>query len=680
VQEPFGDLFDDLPTSRGMRCIRKDLLDTPIATVMDAERASRLYLDFMREPEEDRDAAAFDAALEACVLEHGMNKAQIEAAFPPNLSTRSQSDITFNRTALMATIIWQEWKRVGRLRPKGNIRHFWYTHLMYTLTRVMNDTEIRAIFSTYSRVLKNLIREEGFQYADLNFVSTKSKLCEAMFADSPYPNLILACEKESYHQYLKHLAHVFRVTFISLGGQGSYGVYEDLVFQLMGADIALDQEFKIFVITDFDPQDYKIQETAKEHLERAGIRRVTIERVYLGPEHLTPGIHERFAVPYEVKKSTVTATKAAASLYNWFGAKTGGIYKRGGEWMTMARNGDGTYHVPQLVTGDEGYEVYRVELDNFKEGILINLLIDALDLVVNGAEYYYAAANVLWRDTIKRLAVDAARSVIWRAVKAKTQPVEQALDELRARMAAIWSELTADEHTIIAKVREDYDTEYESIQDRINEIQEEIDALREEQTRLGNQQWEIRETADDIMNFLRAVQRTVVPDIPAAQQRLAPVDAQLRAYREAQEEAQTEPVANRFTVEPENIRRVVNCENRANVVFERARAGAETFTAELSYFESSHVTSAARSNLEDQQEAMTVDVPDLPADTIDDINQRVRDANDLLDQADRTGNLSGEWEELRQELVDHYMNDDLSWDPWEDWDNGAWQDDDVSGE
>ena len=102
---------------------------------------------------------------------------------------------------------------------------------MFTLTRVMGDTNIASIFSCYNRVLGQLVRLEGFRYSDLNFVSIKSKLCEAIFADSPYPHIILACEKESYHTYLKRLAHVFHVTFISLGGQPSYGAFEDLVFQ-----------------------------------------------------------------------------------------------------------------------------------------------------------------------------------------------------------------------------------------------------------------------------------------------------------------------------------------------------------------------------------------------------------------------------------------------------------------
>jgi hypothetical protein len=173
-------------------------------------------------------------------------------------------------------------------------------------------------------VLRELVSYEGFRYADLNLVSTKSKLCEAIFEDSPYPNIILACEKESYHEYLKWLAHVFRITFISLGGHPSYGMFEDLVMQLLEAGIDIHQEFRLFTISDFDPQGYHIQAAAKEHLERAGLRLVTIERVYLRPEHITAGIVERFAVPYEVQKNKASSTKSACTLYNRFGAMRGG--------------------------------------------------------------------------------------------------------------------------------------------------------------------------------------------------------------------------------------------------------------------------------------------------------------------------------------------------------------------
>ena len=53
------------------------------------------------------------------------------------------------------------------------------------------------------------------------------------------------------------------------------------------------------------------------------------------------------------------------------------------------------------------------------------------------------------------------------------------------------------------------------------------------------------------------------------------------------------------------------------------------------------MTSAAEDDLEAQQAAMTVEVPDLPADTVEDMTQRVRDADALLTQAGRTGATHG---------------------------------------
>jgi hypothetical protein len=669
VPERFDDLFDGLPTTGHMRCIRRDLLHRPIATVLDSERASQHYLAFMRG---DIDEATLDAELEHCILERGMTKAEIEAAFPPQLFP-GQSGLSFNRTALIATTLWAEWQRVGQRRPQGNIRHFWYTHLMYTLTRVMQDTNIRSIEECFNRVLGQLVRQEGFRYADLNFVSVKSKLCEAIFADSPYPHIILACEKESYHAYLKRLAHVFHITFLSLGGQGSYGVYEELVFQFMEYGINLDQEFRILVVTDFDPHGFAIQEAAKQHLERAGIHRVAIERVYLNPEHITPGIIERFAVPYAVEKTKASTTKAACSLYNGFGARTGGIYKRAGQWVQFRRNGDGTYHVPQLTTGDEGYELYRVELDNFREDVLIQLLIDALERVIDGSAYYYAAATRLWRQTIREGAVEAATTLIQRAVQEKLRPFLRSLRDIRERLQACWDELTADEETLIAHVEEDRDVQVESLQEHIDDLQARIDELREEQEELERQQESINLTAADVVAFLRAVERAVVPNIPAAQQLLEPAEEQLDSYAEEQQATQADAVAARFDEARVPIREVIDCSAHAGTVFQRARAGAQTFEAGLSFTEQRRVTAAAEDDLEAQQEAMTIEVPELPQAIADDVAARVGEAERLLDQAQRSGAIPDRWRALLTRLARHYLRGAIGWNPWDNWDDGGWR-------
>jgi hypothetical protein len=78
-------------------------------------------------------------------------------------------------------------------------------------------------------------------------------------------------------------------------------------------------------------------------------------------------------------------------------------------------------------------------------------------------------------------------------------------------------------------------------------------------------------------------------------------------------------------------------------------------------------------DLDAQQAAMTVEVPDLPFEVIEDIAARIARAEQSVARAERTGELSPEWEALRTHLVDHYLHDDLDWSPWMDWDYGAWR-------
>ena len=87
-----------------------------------------------------------------------------------------------------------------------------------------------------------------------------------------------------------------------------------------------------------------------------------------------------------------SSTKAACTLYNKFGALTGGIYKRQGTWQRFEQSSQG-YLVPQLTDSTQGYELARVELDNFQDDVLLQLLIDALEGVIDGAQYYYAQAK-----------------------------------------------------------------------------------------------------------------------------------------------------------------------------------------------------------------------------------------------------------------------------------------------
>ena len=137
------------------------------------------------------------------------------------------------------------------------------------------------------------------------------------------------------------------------------------------------------------------------------------------------------------------------------------------------------------------------------------MLIDALERFIDGAQYYYTAAQTFWRQTIKGAAMDAARALIQRAVREHLRPIERTLRDIRDRLDDRWDELIAQEGTLIEGVQEDADFQVEALQERIDGIQEQIDALRDEQRALERQQASYRETEDDVVDFLHAVRGTV---------------------------------------------------------------------------------------------------------------------------------------------------------------------------
>ena len=564
----FDDLFEDrlgLREEPYRRVNIKRDLPKRIATVLDAERASELFIQFVRgeisEPE-------FDASLEDCVVEYGMAKEEIEQYFPPD--PRHKDKLSFNRTSLIASIIWEEKELVGRNRRPGNVRHFWYTNLMYTLMKVMGDTNIPSIDCTYGKMLADLVRYEGFRYSDLNLTSNKSELCEALFKDSPYPNVIIACEKESYHDHLKRLANIFRITFISLGGQGSYKVYEDLVVEFINAGIDINKEFHIFTISDFDPQGYCIQDTAKEHLERAGIRKVTIHRVYLCPEHITKGIVDRHAVPYIWRKNTSKGNKGALTLYNKFGTRTGGIYKRGDEWQRFSQNGDGRYDIPVFNASVNGYELYRVELDNFQDEVLLQLLIDALADFIDGSGYYYKKAQEYVDSLFQQRAETFAQNMITERVRTKLRNEYNLSWDLERQISEKSNVMVASLREVFARIEDDYNR-------RRNDIESEISRLYDELHDMNT----LHESIENFRFALEAAKTRNLIELHKEYERT--ISNQLSLYSAKARERLLRTIIQSLKEEDFPLRNWVDFAEVKNKIFEAARAGAETFEIELSY-------------------------------------------------------------------------------------------------
>ena len=76
-----------------------------------------------------------------------------------------------------------------------------------------------------------------------------------------------------------------------------------------------------------------------------------------------------------------------------------------------------------------------MELDNFREDVLVELLIDALERVIDGAEYYYAAAQeALASDDQPWSRRGGSHAHIQRAVREQLRNPWSAPRELRDRL------------------------------------------------------------------------------------------------------------------------------------------------------------------------------------------------------------------------------------------------------
>jgi len=258
------------------------------------------------------------------------------------------------------------------------------------------------------------------------------------------------------------------------------------------------------------------------------------------------------------------------------------------------------------------------------------------------------------------------------------RPVRQRIRDLRERLDARWDELTTEESRLIDAISEDRDFQQGELQARIDEIQEEIEALWDEQRDLERQQENLSYTADDMQAFLRAVKRAVVPTIPEAQEALEQADAPLDTHAEAQEQALTEPVSRRFQTDRVAIEDIVDFSDQAREVFRQARAGAQTFDAELSWEAQHSLTSAAHDDLDDQQEAMSVEVPALAEETMEVVEGHLQRAEDLLAEAQRVGELPSAWQDLLRQLQERYPGNPErfrigGYDPWDEWREGRWR-------
>lgn len=233
---------------------------------------------------------------------------------------------------LMRTIILNE-KEFINVNYNRSLRGFWYSTVKPTLDKLGLLTEydsteesLKKWDAELSRYVAELVKSGQLTYRDLR-IEDVSRKRSIPFGDyyghkAPYPNLIIATEKDTIYDIISDIANFFGCSCISGKGQNSLGAMESLLRSIkLSEEVYYGTYIKpiyILTMTDYDPAGYYIADTFKNQIEdlKSSLKiesEIYIERIGIIPQQLTPE---------EVEQNKYTPK--LVNREKWFKA-TGGI-------------------------------------------------------------------------------------------------------------------------------------------------------------------------------------------------------------------------------------------------------------------------------------------------------------------------------------------------------------------
>ena len=286
----------------------------------------------------ENEEGIFDVRL----ISKGMSKEDIEKYFPPTRMAIAQArkkglpEPTFNMRLLIRSMIVEEFEKIGKNRERGNVRHFFYTNLIYTLTRTMGVTNVGSLNTTINSAWKDVIESGLVTYEGMNVESGKDKWLQSFARHSPFFNFIICVEKESLLESLSWLPELFRTTIITAGGQPSRATLRAFIRSLAHWKNDLNKPFYLLVITDLDPAGWYIQEAFASQIEKSikyynnDIGEVKeIFRLFLRLDQVTDQLLDEFAIPVKDKEAkTSQAIKSSLTKIKRFKEKLGDKWER----------------------------------------------------------------------------------------------------------------------------------------------------------------------------------------------------------------------------------------------------------------------------------------------------------------------------------------------------------------
>ena len=262
--------------------------------------------------------------IETKIMQPGMNREELLRYF-----TKANGKI--NLAFLVRSIIYEAYEKEALLDglERGNVRHFWYTHLKTVILRILGLSEATSsIKSTIGTAWKWLIDSGAVTYEEMNVYSDKESGRLSIVKDSPFTNIIIAVEKQNFYDTFQWIPRLFNCTLITAGGQPSRAVTRRFIYELQQDGVDLDQTFHMCIASDLDCSGYDIEGAFKDQFVKAieyygGTGNIEIHRLFVRKDQVTPELLKAQGIAWQPDKKKNTRD----TIWKHFCEKTdGGLY------------------------------------------------------------------------------------------------------------------------------------------------------------------------------------------------------------------------------------------------------------------------------------------------------------------------------------------------------------------
>ena len=252
-----------------------------------------------------------------------MNKAELEEYFRPGIKERKQNKKGewietpfYTKAYLMRSIIMNELK-FNKIDYERTLRGIWYSSVKPTLEKLgiledadMDEDELMRWDKRLSKMVCDLLRRGYLTFGDLSISDTsrqKSNPFESYYTVdneiygykgnlAPYPNILIATEKDTVYSIVKDLATLFGCSCLSCKGQNSLGAMEYIVKGMLSRYRNYPDFDTIYILTltDYDPAGYYIADALFDQMNdilyalgKDGQFKVEIKRIGITPDQLS---------------------------------------------------------------------------------------------------------------------------------------------------------------------------------------------------------------------------------------------------------------------------------------------------------------------------------------------------------------------------------------------------------